>query len=399
MTAAENIRSAARGARFVRADLHIHSFGRGGSYDVTDAAMTPAAIVTTAIAKGLDVVSITDHNRIGNVEEALREAEGKDILVVPGVELSTPAGHLLLYAPTFDALERAVGRLAFDEDRKQCRTSAFEVLQVAQEFGAIVIAAHVDLDQGIEKAVNGYGDAKVSVLSSPTLVALEIAHAAAEPWYTERDAEAPRRKLAQDRIDRLGALFGGTLPKIQSSDAHTLGALGRNWTQTEKLTRLKLGALDWTAFRAAFTDPEARVRIEETVPMAVPRILGLHTTGGFLDEQTLPFSDNLTCIIGGRGSGKSTALETLRAVCGHTPKEDLVGSDAWPDEAHVLYRDEFGDEYHVVLRQGERTDGDNPLAEPVLVHLGAALSRRQSWDESKVPSLGGFSAGGPPVVG
>ncbi len=38
--------------------------------------MTPAAIVTTAIAKGLQVVSITDHNRIGNVEEGHSGAPG-----------------------------------------------------------------------------------------------------------------------------------------------------------------------------------------------------------------------------------------------------------------------------------------------------------------------------------
>ena len=55
-----------KGARFLRADLHIHSYGEFGSYDVKDATMTPEAIVDTAIAKGLKIISITDHNEIFN---------------------------------------------------------------------------------------------------------------------------------------------------------------------------------------------------------------------------------------------------------------------------------------------------------------------------------------------
>jgi len=50
------------GARFCRADLHIHSYG--GSHDVKDATMTPDAIVSTAVAEGLAMVAITDHNEI-----------------------------------------------------------------------------------------------------------------------------------------------------------------------------------------------------------------------------------------------------------------------------------------------------------------------------------------------
>jgi len=39
------------GAKFLRADLHIHSYGEFGSFDVADTTMTPMAIVDTAIEK------------------------------------------------------------------------------------------------------------------------------------------------------------------------------------------------------------------------------------------------------------------------------------------------------------------------------------------------------------
>ena len=73
-----------QGALFYRADLHIHSYGNGmGSFDVNDTCNTPNAIVDTAIAKGLKMISITDHNEIVNSIVAVQYANGKDILVIP----------------------------------------------------------------------------------------------------------------------------------------------------------------------------------------------------------------------------------------------------------------------------------------------------------------------------
>ena len=50
----EKILKQPTGARFYRADLHIHSYG--GSHDVVDESMTPEAIVNTAIQEKLDII-------------------------------------------------------------------------------------------------------------------------------------------------------------------------------------------------------------------------------------------------------------------------------------------------------------------------------------------------------
>ncbi|MET3122308.1 PHP family Zn ribbon phosphoesterase [Oxalobacteraceae bacterium GrIS 2.11] len=122
------------GAQFCRADLHIHSFGELGSYDVTDTSMTPENIVDTAISENLQVVAITDHNQIGNVRRALKHAENKSILVVPGVELSTAQGHFLVYCPSIDALERFYGKLSISSDKKMCSDTIPQCLKYADEF-------------------------------------------------------------------------------------------------------------------------------------------------------------------------------------------------------------------------------------------------------------------------
>lgn len=56
------------------------------------------------------------------------------------------------------------------------------------------------------------------------------------------------------------------------------------------------------------------------------RILSLSINGGFLDGARLEFSDGLNCIIGGRGTGKTTVLEFIRYILGMLPD----GSDARP---------------------------------------------------------------------
>src|SRR5579859_2475889 len=107
MSTLKEILAVANGARFFRADLHVHSYG--ASHDVNDASMTPAAIVKSAIDEHLDLVAITDHNEIVNVELAAKAARGLALSVIPGVELSTPQGHILCYLPSTDTLQKFYG--------------------------------------------------------------------------------------------------------------------------------------------------------------------------------------------------------------------------------------------------------------------------------------------------
>ena len=44
--------------------------------------------------------------------------------------------------------------------------------------------------------------------------------------------------------------------------------------------------------------------------------LGIAFDGGSLDKQVIGFSDNLTTLIGGRGTGKSALIEAIRFVLG-----------------------------------------------------------------------------------
>src|ERR1700741_3600610 len=54
-------------------------------------------------------------------------------------------------------------------------------------------------------------------------------------------------------------------------------------------------------------------------PVAHHVVLRLRVTGGFLAGVQMEFADWLNCLIGGRGAGKTTALEFLRFALGLMP--------------------------------------------------------------------------------
>lgn len=66
----------------MKGDFHIHS-----SY--SDGELSPKEIVILAKRVGLDVISISDHNTVDGVEEAIKESKKVNIKVVPAIELST----------------------------------------------------------------------------------------------------------------------------------------------------------------------------------------------------------------------------------------------------------------------------------------------------------------------
>src|SRR5437764_869138 len=146
MSALDDIFAQPAGARFYRADLHIHSYG--ASHDVRDPTMTAAAIVATAAREGLSAIALTDHNEIGNVEAALQAARSTQLLVVPGIELSTPQGHLLCYLPTLETLRRFHGQLAIVDSglaTSRCQHAMLECLNLLVPLSGFGILAHVDV--------------------------------------------------------------------------------------------------------------------------------------------------------------------------------------------------------------------------------------------------------------
>jgi len=315
------------GARFHNVDLHIHSYG--ASNDVYDQTMTPEAIVDSAVKQGLSVIAITDHNSNVNVQRAIDHAHKNyagQILVLPGTEVNTAHGHLLTYfAPECTAdLEKFLSQLNLigekGEDNTRTSKSMSDTIAEAEKLGGICIAAHIDREKtGFYMLSPGFQNWKKDIIISPGLYGLECDAMDALIWYSEHDESGSiggeRKKMLADRklVPELSARHH--LAHVQGSDAHSMKQFDHQ-DHKKPWTRIKLAELSFSAFRVALIDPTARVRACSSVPRLIPRIHGVAITGGFLHEETIHFSNNLNCFIGGRGTGKSTALRAIAYAFG-----------------------------------------------------------------------------------
>ncbi|MDM0025730.1 AAA family ATPase [Variovorax saccharolyticus] len=337
------------GARFFRGDLHIHSYR--ASHDVPDSSMTPAEIIATAVQEKLAIIAIADHNEISNVSEAMAEGNAAGVLVVPAVELSTPEGHLLCYLPDIDRLTQFHGRLSLagrGTQESRCRSTMRECLDLAKDLSGFCILAHVDGGNGYETNHPGGAPAKQDIICHPALLGIELVNAASVVTFAPGDPDPARVQLGRFRNAQLGYGEKQALARVLNSDSHRLTALGRNASEAKKLTRYKMTKPTFEGLRHALEEGDSRIRLEDEIPNSTPFVLGASFVGGFLKDQRIHFSSNLNCIIGGRGTGKSTTFEAVRCLAGDRSKERVVDSEVWPEALHLFWQDEAGTQHSLI---------------------------------------------------
>jgi len=270
-------------------DLHAHS-------SVSDGTETPAELVASAVAAGLDVVALTDHDATAGWQEAFDAAAGTGLTVLGGMELSTRIDwrsvHLLAYlidpedpalvaeterirASRLSRAERIVERIGRDYaltwDDVLAQATEGATIGRPHIADALVARGHV-LDRGeafagILHPRTGYAEPHYA---PPPLEAVRLVVAAggvpvlAHPATRGRDRMIPEEELARlvdaglagleldhrentpdgkERLRELAGRYGLLL--TGSSDYHGAGKpnrLGENTTSEEAYGRiLELG--------------------------------------------------------------------------------------------------------------------------------------------------------------
>ena len=83
---------------------------------------------------------------------------------------------------------------------------------------------------------------------------------------------------------------------------------------------IKMSTVSVEALRQAFLDPESRIRLNsDPPPEPHAEFLAMTWEGGFLGETAVHFNGNLNVLVGGRGTGKSTMVESMRYALGLDP--------------------------------------------------------------------------------
>lgn len=114
---------------------------------------------------------------------------------------------------------------------------------------------------------------------------------------------------------------------------------------------------------------------------AYHKIRSLEVTGGFLQGLKVEFRDSLNCIIGGRGTGKTTVLEAIRYALDRMPDpnldrsryqaiEKLLQSNLGGGTVKVRIDTSEGASYTVVRGFGEAPLVTNEEGKPVDINIG-----------------------------
>jgi len=307
-----------RGAEWVRADFHLHTIkdpGQSrtfrGEYAGRENDFAKDWIAKLKNEK-IRVAIVTNHNCFDREEyKCLRKLGAREgILVLPGVELGVKEGGggthtLIVFNPdgwvvneqNDDRIKRFIDSQFVGVPSEGSRTQAdlCGCLESLDAFGHdyFVVFAHVQSDNGLFEELEGSN----------------LAH------VIERCGKRWReRVLALEKVKR-GDVLKTRWPEsmalpasVEGSDPKAMAKVGVG----ERRCYLKVGELTFDSVKFALHDWRQRVSSEMTAAERQPRLHRISFKGGLLNGQSFALSDQLSCLIGSRGSGKSSVIECLR---------------------------------------------------------------------------------------
>lgn len=293
------------GSSFKRVDFHVHTPGSADLAEQWQAA-SPQDVVDLALAAGLDVIVLADHNSVewcGTVIDAARETR---LVVLPGTEISTSEGHLLaIFDPSKPTQEMrdVLVRVGIAGDRwgdlnALADRRIDEVAAEVEKAGGLAIAAHVDAPKGFWRLTEATAVRRQEIYQCQSIAAVESHDGELSEQFSRGSIPGYPRAVASVQGSDCWPEYG---------DAHHLDAIGR------RHCLVRLDEVTVHSLRQALLDPDLRLRSSEQFPVGPQMvILELVVSGGFLDGQVFRFNPSVNCLIGGTGAGKSLTLELIR---------------------------------------------------------------------------------------
>ena len=247
-----------KGLKFVKCDLHIHT---PASHDYNDKTVSAESFVQAAIDNNLKVIAITDHNSGGFINDAQKAAQGTELIILPGVEISCAGGKYGIHVialfdknkdeKTINALLTKVNILPENYGKKDAFStkSIHEVIDIVGELGGLPILAHCTSAKGVLSELAGIN--RENVFKSPWLFAVESS--------TTDYANIEKKKNHKRAFDLLDGSDSGynnrRLAVYSVSDAHSLSDIGKYHTYF----KVDVDDINLESFRQCFIDREVRI--------------------------------------------------------------------------------------------------------------------------------------------
>lgn len=334
-----------KGARWHKCDLHLHT---PASNCFRDKKVSAEQWVQAALDCQLDCVAVTDHNTGAWIDLIKKAAEGKPLVVYPGVEITcdTTKIHLLVifdrdkdtqYISDF-LIELGIRRDDFAKDGVYVKKTCIEVIKFAIDKGAVVIPAHIDEYNGISQisaaalkelyalpfggvqyVYQPFAEMKKQVDVTDDVIAdynrkygfdenIVISEAVIKSHY---------KAVAEAIKSEKSLLCFSDNPESEGSSHHGINGIGKCYTwikmdSNPSLESLRQSLMIPTYCRSSFTSP--------FIPYKEPSlwIKSIEIATTTLNERgkslVVDFNPQFTAVIGGRGSGKSSLFRLIRGV-------------------------------------------------------------------------------------
>lgn len=315
-------------AKWYKIDFHTHT---PASNCFPDKSITAEKWLEAAKNSGLNAVVVTDHNSVGfirEIEEVKHNFEEKDpttgkvFKVFYGIELCVSAEftHMLIIfddkmsvIEIEDAVIGCLGLNRKDWANTEVNVSEDKLKELCKVYGnrVFVIPAHFASNKGL-------GTSKTIAIKRYK----EFVKFSAVEVRNDTDVKEYENKLKNKAINEAALVTGSDNPSNRDESKHSIEGFGK------KFTWIKVSDLSFDALRQVFIDPEHRcinwLELEKIGIDYNPNnisfnyISGIQFTGiSHMDDMSIRFSPHLNCIVGGRGTGKSTVVEAINYGVGN----------------------------------------------------------------------------------
>ena len=294
------------GARWIRSALQVNPFTYEGRNSpktfFSDEAAYNSALLDTCQEMGISMIAVTDHWCVDSAAGLIAAAEDRGIVALPGFEANSSEGiHILVIfeaGTPLATIDAAIGRCGATPGCNNGTTGEpyAKIMEHMTAAGALPVPAHVNVEP-----------AGLLTTRSGQPLAMMILH---EDLHAI--GVSPNAELAKDQeaVVNGSGIFERVHPLAVIHADDVMGP--RQLRQPGASTWFKVSSCSLESLKLAVRTPETRVSLDDPQSKPQPRIKSVSWVGGYFDGVTVPISSDLTALIGGRGAGKSTVIESIR---------------------------------------------------------------------------------------
>ena len=310
------------GARWVRAALQVNPYSYNGKvspkvlFETED--QYNKALIDECKKLQIEIIAITDHWCVSSAATLIEQARSCGITALPGFEANSSDGvHILVIFPEhthFDNINAAIALAGGDPGQKSGpgTKTTNAIIDEMTARGALAIPAHANAENTGLFKLKGQSLQKVIDNKNLTGIAVSVLD---DNKFEEKEKKIFRRESPFNRTHKLAKVYADDI-----SSPHQLSkASGTTW--------LKITEPSLEAIKTALKSPDTRIRLKEPQSLQIKSIDSISWNKGFFEGVTVPFNQELTTIIGGRGTGKSTIIESIRYALNITPLTPQISEE------------------------------------------------------------------------